>query len=99
MTGLSHWSLGWRFRPHWRTAINGLFSTTQKFHHRLFEAHIMKLLRRQFMRLTAAAAALPVLPRIARAQTYPTKPVHAIVTFAPGGGLDVVARLTMQRLS
>jgi tripartite-type tricarboxylate transporter receptor subunit TctC len=59
----------------------------------------VKLPRRQFLHLAAGAAALPALSRAARAQTYPTRPVHSIVTFAPGGGLDVVARLTMQSLS
>ena len=37
--------------------------------------------RRQFLRLTASAAALPVVSRIARAQTYPARPVHVIVGF------------------
>jgi tripartite-type tricarboxylate transporter receptor subunit TctC len=59
----------------------------------------MKIQRRQFLHLTAGAVAMPAVSRIAWAQTYPTRPVHSIVTFAPGGGLDVVARLTMQSLS
>jgi hypothetical protein len=41
--------------------------------------------RRQFLHLAAGAAALPLLPRIVRAQTYPTRPVRIIVGFAPGG--------------
>jgi len=32
--------------------------------------------RRQFLHLTASAAALPALPRIARAQAYPSRPVR-----------------------
>jgi hypothetical protein len=36
----------------------------------------MKLPRRNFLRLAAGAAALPVLPRIARAQAYPSRPVQ-----------------------
>ena len=43
----------------------------------------MKLLRRQFLHLAAGAAALPAVTRIARAQTYPSRPVRIIVGFAP----------------
>jgi tripartite-type tricarboxylate transporter receptor subunit TctC len=59
----------------------------------------MKLPRRQFLHLVAGAAALPVVPRIARAQAYPSRPVRWIVGFAPGGGNDIVARLMGQWLS
>jgi hypothetical protein len=58
-----------------------------------------ELPRRQILRLTAGAAALPALSRIARAQAYPTKPVRFIVGFAAGGGGDVLARLIGQWLS
>jgi hypothetical protein len=49
--------------------------------------------------LAAGAAALPAVSRIATAQSYPTRPVRIIVGFPPGGGADIVARLTAQSLS
>ena len=55
--------------------------------------------RRTFLRLAAGVAALPVVWRIARAQSYPSRPVRVIVATAPGGGNDIVARLIGQWLS
>jgi tripartite-type tricarboxylate transporter receptor subunit TctC len=59
----------------------------------------VKLPRRKFLHLAAGAAALPVLPRIARAQTYPTRPVRIIVGFPAGFAADIAARLIAQSLS
>ncbi len=47
----------------------------------------MKLPRRSFLHLAAGAAALPAVSRLAWAQAYPTRPVHWIVGFPPGGVL------------
>jgi tripartite-type tricarboxylate transporter receptor subunit TctC len=55
--------------------------------------------RRQFLHLTAGAAALPLLPRIAAADAYPNRPVHWIVCFAAGGPNDIIARVIGQYLS
>jgi hypothetical protein len=49
----------------------------------------MKFPRRTFLQLALGAAALPAVPRIARAQAYPliypSKPVRIIVGFPPAG--------------
>jgi tripartite-type tricarboxylate transporter receptor subunit TctC len=58
----------------------------------------MKLLRRQFLQLAGAAAAAPVLPQFASALDYPTRPVR-LVTGAPGGSPDTIARIIGQWLS
>jgi tripartite-type tricarboxylate transporter receptor subunit TctC len=55
--------------------------------------------RRTFLHLAAGAAALPILSRIAAAQSYPTKPVRLIVGVAAGGSPDIVARQMGQWLS
>jgi tripartite-type tricarboxylate transporter receptor subunit TctC len=59
----------------------------------------MKLARRNFLQLAAGAAALPAVSRIARAQSYPTRPVRIMVGFAAGGATDIVARIMGQWLS
>jgi tripartite-type tricarboxylate transporter receptor subunit TctC len=60
---------------------------------------VMKLTRRTFLDLAAAAAALPVSARSASAQAYPARPVRIIVGFGPGGAPDIVSRLLAQWLS
>ena len=57
------------------------------------------LRRRDFLQLAAGAAALGTASTIARAQAYPTRPVHWIVSFTAGGPNDTVARLIGQYLS
>jgi tripartite-type tricarboxylate transporter receptor subunit TctC len=52
----------------------------------------MKLSRRTFLHLAVGAAALPAVSRIARAQSYPTRPIRLVVPFPPGGSYDAVAR-------
>jgi tripartite-type tricarboxylate transporter receptor subunit TctC len=59
----------------------------------------MNVARRQFLRLAGSATTLPLLPRIVRAQSYPSRPVRIIVGFPAGGPTDVTARLLGQWLS
>jgi tripartite-type tricarboxylate transporter receptor subunit TctC len=59
----------------------------------------MRLPRRRFLHLAAAAAALPTVSRFAWAQSYPSKPVRVIVPFPPAGNSDLIARLLGQWLN
>jgi len=59
----------------------------------------MPLPRRRFLTLAASAAALPALPRLAWAETYPSRPIRMIVAFAAGSAPDIIARLAGQWLS
>ena len=59
----------------------------------------MMLPRRRFLQLAAGAAALPTVSRIARAQTFPSRPVRIIVPTAAGGPNDILTRLIGQWLS
>lgn len=59
----------------------------------------MKIERRSFISLASAAAIAPVLPRAAKAQAYPARPVRVMVGFSAGGATDIVARLIGKYLS
>ena len=59
----------------------------------------MTIARRNFLKLAASAAALPVLPRAAAAETFPSRPIHIVAGFAAGSASDINARLLGQWLS
>jgi tripartite-type tricarboxylate transporter receptor subunit TctC len=56
----------------------------------------MRLARRRFLQLAGAAATVPAAPWVARAETYPARPVHMIVGQASGSSSDITARLIAQ---
>src|SRR6516165_6864184 len=58
----------------------------------------MKLHRRGFLHLVAGTTALSTASRLARAQTYPTRPITMIVPTAPGGGFDAWTRIVAERM-
>jgi tripartite-type tricarboxylate transporter receptor subunit TctC len=58
----------------------------------------MKLPRRQFLHLAAGAAALPAMPRVSRAQAFPSRPITMVVPFPAGGGADAIGRMLAERM-
>jgi tripartite-type tricarboxylate transporter receptor subunit TctC len=58
----------------------------------------MKLARRTFLRLAVGVVALPAVSHIARAQTYPTRPITIVAPFAAGGPTDAIGRLLAQQM-
>src|SRR5262249_37152931 len=87
----------WSGRPISRRSKNRIFYRDLRAANDM--ESIMKLPRRKFLRLAAGVAALPVLPQIASAQAYPTRPVRIIVGFPPGAGADTVTRIVASALS
>jgi tripartite-type tricarboxylate transporter receptor subunit TctC len=59
----------------------------------------MRIPRRRFLQLAAAAGGLAALPRAAGAQSYPTRPVRIIVATSAGGSTDIAARVIGQWLT
>ena len=55
--------------------------------------------RRRFLNLAAAALATPALPRLACAQSWPARPIRAMIPFSAGSSLDIVGRIVLDPLS
>ena len=58
----------------------------------------MKLTRRKLMHLAAGAAALPALSPVARAETYPARPITLVAPFPAGGPVDTIARILAEHI-
>jgi tripartite-type tricarboxylate transporter receptor subunit TctC len=58
----------------------------------------MRLIRRTFVQFIGAAAAAPAFSGVARAQTYPARPITLIVPYPPGGPTDVLARVLAEQM-
>lgn len=56
-------------------------------------------IRRHLLMSTAALSACALAPSLARAQTWPSKPIRLVVPFAPGGSSEIVARSTAAELT
>src|SRR5207302_1008031 len=64
----------------------------------IWERIMLKLPRRKFLHLAAGAAVLPAVPRLARAQAYPSKPITVVVGAAAGGPTDTIGRIITERM-
>src|SRR5262249_32184233 len=58
----------------------------------------MKPPRRRFLHLAAGAAAVQAVSQLAKAQTYPTRPIALVVPIAAGGAVDTAARIVAEKL-
>jgi tripartite-type tricarboxylate transporter receptor subunit TctC len=55
--------------------------------------------RREFLHLTGAALSAAALPQAAAAQSWPTKPIRAMIPFSAGSTVDIVGRIVLEPLS
>jgi len=55
--------------------------------------------RRRFLGLAGAALATPALPRLGAAQSWPSKPIRAIIPFSAGSTVDIIGRIVAEPLA
>jgi tripartite-type tricarboxylate transporter receptor subunit TctC len=65
----------------------------------MFGEYLMRTSRRKFLLTATGAVMSPALPRIGRADTYPSRSVRMMVAFGAGGPGDVFARLMAEKFS
>jgi len=58
----------------------------------------MRLPRRRFLHLAVGVAALPAVSRVAKAKTYPSRPITMVAPYAAGGPTDTIARVMAERM-
>src|SRR6185312_7176649 len=63
------------------------------------EDDAMTFARRRFLHLAASAAVVPALPHLARAQSFPSRPITMVVPVPAGGAMDTIARIVAQGMS
>jgi tripartite-type tricarboxylate transporter receptor subunit TctC len=62
------------------------------------KGNAVKIRRRQFLDLAAGAAALSTLSLIARAETYPSRPITMVVPSPAGGPVDAIGRIVAEQM-
>jgi tripartite-type tricarboxylate transporter receptor subunit TctC len=60
---------------------------------------MMSVQRRRFLQIAASAAALPAASRLARAETFPSRPIRLVLPFPPGGVFDIIGRPWADKVS
>jgi tripartite-type tricarboxylate transporter receptor subunit TctC len=63
------------------------------------KAHREKRMRMRWLGVLTVVSVALVLPAVARAQTYPDRPVRMVIAFPAGGTIDTLGRILAQKLT